>query len=54
MKIRDLNISVEGNQARVRFVQDYRSDRLSESGRKMLTLVKADRGWLIRQEQSGQ
>ena len=53
VKIRDLDISVEGNQARVRFVQDYRSDRLSESGSKTLTLVKADRTWLIRQEQSG-
>ena len=54
VKIRDLDISVEGNLARVRFVQDYRSDKLRESGRKTLALVRADRGWLIRQEQSGQ
>ena len=52
--IRDLDIRVEGNQASARFVQDYRSDRLNESSDKTLTLVKADRTWLIRQERSGQ
>lgn len=52
VKIRALDIRVEGSRASARFLQDYRSDRLSESGSKTLTLIKAERTWLIRQEQS--
>ena len=52
VKIRGLDVRVQGNQASARFMQDYRSDRLRESGGKTLTLVKADGTWLIRQEQS--
>lgn len=50
--IRDLAIAVEGDVARVRFVQDYRSDKRRESTIKTLTLVKPERTWLIRQEES--
>ena len=49
----DLQISVEGNTARARFRQDYRSDLLTERESKTLTFVKVNQKWLIRQEQSG-
>ncbi|MCX7166253.1 MAG: hypothetical protein NTV11_08245 [Rhodocyclales bacterium] len=52
IRIGDLAIAVEGNQATVRFVQEYRSDKGRESVTKTLTLVKSERTWLIRQEQS--
>ena len=52
IRIRDLAVAVEGDQAKVRFVQDYRSDKGRESAMKTLTLVKSERTWLIRQEQS--
>ena len=51
MKIRDLQISIEGSIAKARFVQEYRSDRWNESGRKKLTLIHEGGSWLIKQEQ---
>jgi len=52
IRIRDLAIAVEGDQAKVRFVQEYRSDKGRESSMKTLMLMKSERTWLIRQEQS--
>ena len=51
VKIRDLQISIEGSIAKARFVQEYRSDRWNESGRKKLTLIHDGGSWLIKQEQ---
>ena len=48
-----MDISIQGARARVRFMQDYRSDKFSERSGKILTLVKVDRMWLIQQEQAG-
>lgn len=50
VKIEALEISVEGNVATARFRQNYRSNRLTESGIKTLTLVRANQQWLIQQE----
>lgn len=53
MKIADLRITVDGNVARARFLQEYRSDQLTEKSGKTLTLVREDQRWLIQREQSG-
>ena len=45
-------VSVDGQQATVKFHQQYASDRLSVSTRKTLVLVKKDGQWLIQQEQA--
>lgn len=50
VKIEALEISVEGNVATARFRQNYRSNRLTESGIKTLTLVRTNQQWLIQQE----
>lgn len=52
IKLHDLTIAVEGDLARVRFLQEYRSDKGHDSSIKTLTLVKSGRTWLIRREQS--
>jgi protease secretion system outer membrane protein len=43
-------VRVGGDTATVRFKQIYRSDRLSEEGRKTLSLVRQGGAWKIRQE----
>lgn len=50
--VRNLTVTIEGDQAKARFVQDYRSDKGHESATKILTLVPSAQSWLIRQEQS--
>lgn len=50
VKIEALEISVEDNVATARFRQHYRSNRLTESGIKTLTLVRTNQQWLIQQE----
>ncbi|WP_310449405.1 hypothetical protein [Sulfuritalea sp.] len=52
IKLHDLTIAVEDDLARVRFLQEYRSDKGRDSTIKTLTLVKSGRTWLIRREQS--
>lgn len=52
IKLHNLTIAVEGDLARVRFLQEYRSDKARDSSIKTLTLVKSGRTWLIRREQS--
>ena len=49
---RDLDIHIDGNLAKAKFLQQYRSDKFSESGYKILTLVKVAGTWRIRKEQS--
>lgn len=49
-----LEVRVSGNEAHARFVQEYRSDKLGETSRKMLTFVKPGDRWLIRQERSAE
>ena len=48
--IEALEITVDGNIATARFRQHYRSNRLTETGNKTLTLVKTNQKWLIQQE----
>lgn len=50
VKVEDLEITVGGNVARARFRQNYRSNKLTESSNKTLTLVKTNQQWLIQQE----
>ncbi len=50
VKIDALEISVDGNIAKARFRQSYRSNRLTENNSKTLTLVKTNQQWLIQQE----
>ena len=50
VKINALEIDLSGSVARAQFFQEYRSDKLSETSRKTLTLVKLEDKWLIRQE----
>ena len=52
VKVEALEISVDGNIARARFQQYYRSNTLTETSRKTLTLVKSNQKWLIQQEQA--
>lgn len=52
VKISGLKIRLDNDEAHVTFLQNYRSDSFSEISPKMLTLVKVDNRWLIRQEQS--
>ncbi|TAK91832.1 MAG: outer membrane protein assembly factor BamE [Burkholderiaceae bacterium] len=46
----EINVADAGH-ASAQFRQDYRSDRLTEAGRKTLTLVKEDGQWKIAREQ---
>ena len=48
--IKDVNILVEGGQALVTFVQDFRSDQYRDHGLKTLILQKNDQDWRIREE----
>jgi ketosteroid isomerase-like protein len=50
VKIEALEITVDGNIAKARFRQNYRSDKLTENSSKTLTLVKTNQKWLIQQE----
>ncbi len=45
-------VADEGDTVRVRFDQDYRSDRYRDRTRKELTLVRTPEGWRIRAERS--
>lgn len=48
--IKELNILVEGGQALVTFVQDFRSDQYRDYGMKTLVLQKSYQDWRIREE----
>jgi murein L,D-transpeptidase YafK len=43
----DVRVEVSGGRAEVRFLQSYKSDRLSDSGEKTLELAARDGGWRI-------
>ncbi len=47
VKLSDFDVRVDGETARVSFLQDYRSDSLSDLGRKTLTFKKTESGWKI-------
>ena len=54
MEVSDLQVSVTGDRATVRFRQSYESDSLSVVSRKILQLTRGAGGkWLIRQESAG-
>lgn len=50
VELSDLEIRVEGDTARVMFIQSYRSDSMRDYGRKTLTLKKTEAGWRITTE----
>ena len=47
VKLSNFEVRVDGDTARVAFLQDYRSDSMRDRGRKTLTLKKTDSGWKI-------
>ena len=54
VSIESPKVTMQGaNEAQVSFRQNYRSDRLKSTSRKTLDMVKTDKGWQIRREQSG-
>lgn len=53
VRIENAKVSVDGNNATVKFKQYYSSDRLSSSSAKTLTFTKQNGKWLIKQERSG-
>ena len=53
VKLENLNLSVNGGKATVRFRQDYRADSLSVSSRKTLELVNTGERWQIVKESTG-
>lgn len=53
VKLTGLNVSVSGNTATAKFRQEYESDALSVSSRKVLQLGKTGDRWLIIKESTG-
>jgi tetratricopeptide (TPR) repeat protein len=54
VEIESPKVTMRGaDEAQVSFRQNYRSDRLKSTSRKTLDMVKTDKGWQIRREQSG-
>jgi len=53
VKLTDLNIKVNGNEAVAKFRQAYKADSLSVSSRKTLLLNKTGNQWLIAKESTG-
>ncbi len=53
VKLTDLNIKINGNEAQARFRQAYKADSLSVSSRKTLLLHKTGNQWLIAKESTG-
>jgi ketosteroid isomerase-like protein len=50
IEVEQMNVQVEGDEALVTFVQDYRSDKYHDFGLKTLILSKKDQSWRIREE----
>lgn len=53
VKLENLTVSVNGNQAVAKFRQDYKADALAVSSRKTLGLLKTGDRWLIVSEATG-
>lgn len=53
VKLSNVTIRTQGNEATVRFVQNYQADPLNVSSRKTLTMVRKGQQWLIAEEQVG-
>lgn len=53
VKLRDLTVTVKGNEATARFKQEYVANTLSANSRKTLELVKAGERWVIVKESAG-
>jgi hypothetical protein len=47
---RDVQIQVQGNQARITFTQDFKSDQLADLGKKTLRMERDDGRWKIKSE----
>ena len=50
IRMENLEIQVDGTEASVSFLQDYRSDQYQDYGLKTLLLVKVREGWRIKKE----
>ena len=55
VKLHDLSVTIDpkGNQATVRFHQDYVANSLTASSRKTLEMVKSGEHWVILKERTG-
>jgi hypothetical protein len=53
VSLSDLKVSVTGNEATVRFRQDYRADAVKASSGKTLSLRRTGDRWLIVRESTG-
>ncbi len=53
IKLDEMEVTIEGDRATVRFRQDYHADHLSANSRKTLTMVRDNGKWLIQQERTG-
>jgi tetratricopeptide (TPR) repeat protein len=53
VKLSELNVKVNGNEAVVKFRQAYKADSLSVSSRKTLVMQKTGNQWLISKESTG-
>lgn len=53
VKLSDVQITLSGNKASVRFHQTYKADALDISGNKSLELVRSGNAWLIVKESAG-
>lgn len=50
IKVDKVDVKIEGDNAKVTFIQDYTSDKYHDYGLKTLVLVKYDNKWRIREE----
>ncbi|MFZ6861285.1 L,D-transpeptidase Cds6 family protein [Undibacterium sp. Ji67W] len=53
VKLENIKVSVDDNEATVKFRQIYTSDQLTANSRKTLILIKQDGKWQIKQERAG-
>jgi ketosteroid isomerase-like protein len=53
VKLSDLSVSVQGNKAFAKFIQNYSTNALNLTSRKTLELAKVGERWLIVKESTG-
>ncbi|MBC3861648.1 tetratricopeptide repeat protein [Undibacterium jejuense] len=53
VKLESIKVSVDDNEATVKFRQIYTSDQLTANSRKTLVMIKQDGKWQIKQERAG-
>lgn len=53
VKLSDLSVSVQGNKAYAKFIQNYSTNALNLTSRKTLELAKVGERWVIIKESTG-